>query len=246
MYIDIVDLRNFYTEPLGLVARSLIGRRLKRAWPSMKGLRLVGIGYATPYLAEFAPEAERLAALMPAAQGVVNWPASGANVSALVLDDELPLPDASIDRILMVHCLEMAHDPREVLREIWRVLAPGGRLLLIVPNRRGIWAHLETTPFGFGSPFGRGQLTALLREAMFSPIGWSEALSLPPLSRRLIRSGENWERIGAALWPGFGGVLVVEATKLLYRGVPARRRARERLSPALRPVLAPPGTARDA
>lgn len=243
MNIDIVDLRAFYTERLGLVARRLIGRRIREHWPSVTGLRLVGIGYATPYLPPFAAEAERLIAFMPAAQGVVNWPSQGPNAAALVLDDDLPLPDASIDRVIAVHSLEMAENARDLLREIWRVLAPGGRVILVVPNRRGVWAHVERTPFGVGSPFTRGQLTALLRETMFSPLSWSEALSMPPMSRWLYRTGLNWERLGAALWPGFGGVLVVEATKLLYQGIPARRRPRERLAPALRPALIPPGAA---
>jgi SAM-dependent methyltransferase len=247
MYVDIVDLRSFYAERLGLVARRLIGRRIKEFWPSVDGLSLVGIGYASPYLGPYRAEAERTLAFMPAAQGVVNWPASGPNVAALVLDDDFPLPDSSVDRVIVVHCLEMAQNPGDVLREIWRVLTPGGRAILVVPNRRGLWAHVEATPFGSGSPFSRTQLTALLRETMFSPLHWAEALSLPPLSRQLIRTGTNWERIGAALWPGFGGVLIVEATKLLYRGIPAKRKKAGRLTPSLRPALIPPpASARDS
>jgi len=241
MYLDVVDLRAFYGERLGLVARRLIGQRLKERWPSVAGESLLGIGYATPYLRNLGEGALRVIAFMPATQGVVNWPREGPNAVALVADDALPLPDASIDRVLVVHSLELAANERDQLREIWRVLAPGGRVMLVVPNRQGIWARSETTPFGHGRPFGRTQLTALLREAMFSPVGWTEALAVPPFRRRSwLRTGETWERVGRALWPAFAGVVIVEATKQLYQGIPARERA-SALEPAFRPVLIPPG-----
>jgi SAM-dependent methyltransferase len=239
MYLDIVDLRAFYAERLGGIARRLICEKLKRHWPSVAGARVVGVGYAAPYLAEIAADAERVIALMPAIQGVVNWPAAGPNAAALVEDDALPLPDASIDRVLAIHSLEMAGSARDQLREIWRVLVPGGRVILVVPNRRGIWARGEATPFGYGRPFSRGQLTALLRDALFSPLGWSEALAVPPIPwRPWVRTGAVWERVGVTLWPAFAGVVIVEATKQLYQGIPAR--ARGKLKPALRPAFLPP------
>ncbi len=184
MYLDVVDLRAFYDDRLGRIARRLIGVRLKSFWPSVADDRVLGIGYATPYLREYLRDAERVLAFMPAAQGVVNWPSDGRNAATLIADDALPLPDASVDRVLVVHALEMTASAPDLLREIWRVLAPGGRLIVVVPNRSGIWARVETTPFGFGRPFGRGQLTGLLREAMFSPRGWTEALAFPPFRWR--------------------------------------------------------------
>jgi SAM-dependent methyltransferase len=173
MYLDVVDLRAFYGERLGLVARRLIGQRLRAHWPSVAGESLLGIGYATPYLRNIGDGAERIIAFMPATQGVVNWPRDGPNAAALVAEVALPLPDASIDRVLVIHSLELAANARDQLREIWRILAPGGRVLIVVPNRAGIWARLEATPFGYGRPFGRTQITTLLRDAMLSPMGWS-------------------------------------------------------------------------
>jgi len=232
MYLDVVDLRAFYASRLGVVARHLIGRRLVKRWPTLAGESVLGMGYATPYLEDLATNAERVLALMPAAQGVVTWPLEGPNQAALVEEDALPLPDASIDRVLIVHCLEMVADPHDHLREIWRVLTPGGRVILVVPNRSGIWARTEKTPFGHGQPYGSGQLTGLLREAQLSPFGWTEALALPPIRGPWLRSGTTWERVGRTLWPAFAGVIIVEATKQLYQGIPA-----------LRPAWIPPGAA---
>jgi SAM-dependent methyltransferase len=140
---------------------------------------------------------------------------------------------------MLVHALEMTNDPGALLREVWRVLASGGRLLAVVPNRRGLWARMDTTPFGHGRPYSRSQINQLLRETWFTPTGWSEALYVPPIARGwFLRSAVAWERTGATLSAPFAGVHLVEATKQVYRAIPARREKR-RLVPALEPALAP-------
>ncbi len=246
MSLDVVDLRNFYGHRLGAVARHFVGRGLRKRWADTRGLRVLGLGYATPYLGLFRDEAERCLAFMPAAQGVVQWPRTGPALSALVEELELPLPDAAVDRVLLVHALEMANDPTALLREVWRVLAAGGQLLAVVPNRRGVWARMDNNPFGHGRPYSRLQITALLRDAWFTPVSWSEALYVPPIERGwFLRSAVAWERTGAAISAPFAGVHIFEATKQVYRAIPAQRKKRV-LIPALPPVLAPSpgGTAR--
>jgi SAM-dependent methyltransferase len=239
MSMDVVDLRNFYAQRLGVVARRFVGRGVRARWADTAGLRVLGIGYPTPYLGLFREHSERCLAFMPAAQGVVKWPSAHPALTALVDADELPLPDGSIDRLLMVHALELSHDAPALLREAWRVLAPGGRLLAVVPNRRGVWARLETTPFGHGRPYSRTQITQLLRETWFTPVGWTEALYVPPIPRGwFLRTAVAWERAGASISAPFAGVHIVEATKQVYRAIPARREKR-RLVPALEPALAP-------
>ena len=242
--MDVVDLRNFYAQSLGVVARRFIGNGIRARWHDAHGLRLLGVGYATPYLGLFREEAERCLALMPAPQGVVRWPSARPALTALVEEDELPLTDSAVDRVLLVHSLEMSADPAELLREAWRVLAAGGRLMAVVPNRRGVWARMDTTPFGQGRPYSRSQITQLLRDTWFTPTGWGEALYVPPIARGwFLRSAVAWERTGATLSAPFAGVHIVEATKQVYRAIPARREKR-RLVPALQPVLAPsPGAA---
>ena len=238
MNLDVVDLRNFYGEPLGRTVRMLLRQRLRVMWPRVSGDRILGLGYATPYLRPFHAEAERVLGFMPARQGVVNWPADGPSATALVDEVNLPLPTSSIDRVILSHFLESADNPADSLREIWRVMAPGGRLIAIVPNRTGVWARVETTPFGVGRPFSRGQIDRLLKDSLFSPIDWQGALFSAPFARRfLIRSAPALEKLGATLWPALSGVIIVEATKQLYHGLPARSRAK--FMPNFRPVLMP-------
>src|SRR5919197_4277213 len=206
MSIDVVDLRGFYAQRLGTVARRFVGRGIRSHWADTRGRRLVGLGYATPYLGLFREEAERCLAFMPAAQGVTKWPTAAPTLSRLVDETELPLPDAAVDGVLLVHALEMSHNPMTVLREVWRVLASGGRLLAVVPNRRGLWARMDTTPFGHGRPYSRSQIVSLMRDAWFTPVSWSEALYVPPFQRSwFLRSAGAWERIGATLSAPFAG-----------------------------------------
>ena len=168
MQMDVKDLRDFYDSPLGVTVRRLLRQRIRERWTRVHGEVVIGLGFAIPYLSPFRGEAAVLGAFMPAAQGVIAWPPDGPRQSVLVEEGALPLPDSSVDRLLMVHSLELSEQVRPLLREVWRVLKPEGRLLLIVPNRRGPWARFDTTPFGHGRPYSRGQLEGLLLNAMLA------------------------------------------------------------------------------
>src|SRR3954468_22486642 len=181
MTIDVVDLREFYSRRLGIVARQMINRGIRERWPNADGQRVLGIGYPTPYLGLFREDAERCLAFMPAAQGVLKWPTGRPALATLVDQYSLPLPDAAVDRILLVHALEMSDDPAGLLREVWRVLAPSGRVIAVIPNRRGVWTRTDNTPFGHGRPYSRSQITQLLRQTWFTPTSWGEALFMPPV-----------------------------------------------------------------
>ncbi len=239
MNSDIVDLRSFYASLLGRLAERSIAMALSSVWSTSPNERLVGLGYTLPWLDRFKTDCERVFAFMPATQGAVTWPAGGPSATALVFDEELPLVDSSIDRMLLVHSLEHAESPRETLKEVWRVLSPNGRIVIVVPNRRGVWARFEHTPFGTGRPFSRSQLSELLRDANFTPSAWSEALLFPPSKKRFMMRFHNiLERTGRRFWPIFSGVIIVEAQKRVYQGIPVAKRASRRV---FVPVLSPQG-----
>lgn len=215
MLLDAGELVTFYASPLGRMVRRLVGARLRAVWPRCGGQTVVGHGYATPYLGHFQA-ARHLVGVMPASQGAVRWPTDRPGRVVLAENDQIPLPDESVDRLLAVHSLEGATDPRHQLREFWRVLRAEGRLTVVVPNRRGVWARVDATPFGSGRPYSRGQLDRLLRDALFHPMQSRGALYMPPLAPRLLLAGGSTvERIGSSVWPGFSGVVIVEASKQL-------------------------------
>lgn len=230
MFSDVVDLREFYESPLGQVARRMIRRRLRELWPDVARESVLGLGFATPYLQPFVSEAERVVAVMPARQGIIHWPSKravtggdtmrgGGNRVALADEVALPFPDLFFDRVLMVHALEGTEQLRPMLREVWRVLKASGRMIVVVPNRRGIWARFDHTPFGHGHPYTHGQLSRLMRDTLFTPMAEETALYLPPVrSRMALASADAVERVGHGWFHGFAGVNLLEAGKQLYAG----------------------------
>lgn len=223
MWTDVIDLNAFYRSRLGATARRLIQRRIRDLWPDVHNLSVVGIGYATPYLKIFRGEAERVLAVMPAYQGVTPWPRQEKSLVSLSEETQLPFGDLSVDRILVVHMLENTERLRDTLQEAWRVLNGVGKIIVVVPARRGFWSRNERTPFGHGKPFSHGQLTRLLRDTNFDPGDAVRALYIPPVRRQAwLHFADPVERFGSRMFSRFGGVHIVEATKQVYSASPAK------------------------
>jgi len=108
MIMDVVALREFYASRLGEAAVASVSASISAMWHQSHGERFMGLGYPVPWLERFSPDCERTICMMPAAQGALQWPSSQNPATALTYDDELPLRDGSVDRILMVHFLEHA------------------------------------------------------------------------------------------------------------------------------------------
>jgi len=219
MHLDVIDLRKFYyTTRLGRLAQRALRDQLRRIWPDVKGQTLVGFGFAAPLLRPFKEEAARTLCLMPAQQGVCPWPGEGPNLAALVEETLWPLPHGFADRIVVAHGLETCERPNALLQEIGRVLAPAGRALFLVPNRSGIWARRDATPFGYGRPYSVGQLEKTLADHDFTAERHEAALYMPPSHKRFwLRMGLAFERVGQRIdAQHFAGVALVEVTKLVY------------------------------
>ncbi|GHF11784.1 methyltransferase type 11 [Kordiimonas sediminis] len=225
MQPDVLTYNRFYQRPLGAAAASIVGDMVMRHTPHVSGKRVVGLGYSLPYLERLMAEGALPVAFMPARQGVCHWPDSASPLSALVDVYDLPLADSSVDMVIAVHALEHANRPAAFLREIWRVLVPGGKVMIIVPNRRRMWAALEATPFGHGRPYSKGQLYTLMEDQMLSPLGWSTALMQPPCGIKLFAKSMRFvETPVRILGKNLGGALMVHADKQMYGTVVKSRR----------------------
>ena len=234
MHLDVLDLRTFYYRTgLGRAAQKAIRDQVQELWPPQQGLSVAGFGFAVPLLRPYLAEGRRVIGLMPAQQGVMPWPAGMANVAVLCEETLWPLDAGQVDRLVLMHGLETSEHPSAVLDECWRVLAPEGRVLFIVPNRAGLWARRDATPFGFGRPYSLGQLQAQIEAHGFTAERHGAALFTPPSHQRFwLRTGPIWERAGRRLSRHYaGGVLMVEARKQVLG--PLRP---ERLEPARRPL----------
>lgn len=226
IHADLGSIDDFYSRPLGQHTTRLLGNLINELLADTRGQNILCCGYGLPFLEPMADKARSTLAFMPAAMGVRNWPTSGANSTALVDLNRLPLPDSSFDAVLVVHGLEFALDADGFLAEIWRVLVPAGKAVVVVPNRRGFWSRSDHTPFGYGHPFTRRQLNRIISSNGFRLCRSHSALYSPPFegrqTRRLLGPAE---KLGRPLWRNFAGVLVQEAEKRLLAGVPKAKPA---------------------
>lgn len=215
----------FYATPRGATAAAVLRDRLTAFWPELRGMNVLGLGYAEPYLPLWQDTAYRCIAATPAALA----PAGGRQ-ACLVTEERLPFPDLSFDRILLVHGVEAADDLRRLLREVWRVLKDDGRILVVAPNRLGVWAHAEATPFGHGTPYSARQIAALLAASLFRPERRDAALFVPPVTWGLVLRGwPVWEQVGHAVATDLAGVTLIEAVKDAYAALPVAAVARRQV-----------------
>ncbi len=230
MAIDARDAAEFYATPLGGLTARLLRRKLAALWPRCAGQSVLGLGFAGPFLQQWRAQARLCAALSPQQMGAAAWPPGRASLACLAEEEALPFADFSFDRILLVHGLEQADNARRILREAWRLLKDDGRLIVVVPNRRGLWAYAEGTPFGHGQPYSQGQLARLLGSLFFQVEAREAALFAPPLHWRLnLKAFDACERLGQALAPQFSGLTIAEARKDIHAVMPLRRRASRRV-----------------
>jgi len=245
MAIGIEELTAFYKSPLGRICRRLIRELIKDLAGDIENKRIVGLGYTPPYVAQFLDKAERVMAFMPARQGTIRWPEDAPSHSVMVDPLELPLTDAAVDMVIAVHGFEHVSDAEELMRELWRVTAPGARLLIVVPRRRGLWAQRDNTPFGAGHPFSKSQLARLLRDHSFTPETWRDALYLPPTNAELVISSARAFEVGGRLFgSALAGLLAVRARRENYPAIARRVRTGFRVTMPELGVPALPSTTR--
>lgn len=203
------ELRSYYATRDGQRVARQLAATMAPAIRRGPTARLLALGYCAPLLRGLAPaDFERLALVMPEGAGVRRWPRGRPNCAVQADGLHLPFTEAMFDQALLAHSLEFAEPPRKLLRELWRVLAPAGELVLIVPNRLGLWTHFEATPFGQGRPWGKGELSRLLQESMFEPVSCRTALVAPPVK------GLRWlDKPLTRVARRFGGIHFVLARK---------------------------------
>jgi len=225
MAIDARDADGFYATALGRMTAGLLRQKLLALWPDCAGMSILGLGYTGPYLQLWREQARASIAVSPAHMGSAPWPAGRASLACTVEEDALPFPDLMFDRILLVHGLEHADNARRCLREAWRLLKDDGRIIIVVPNRRGVWAYAESTPFGHGQPYSEGRIGRVLGSLFFRVEKQDAALFAPPLNwRSNLRAFHQWERAGRTIAPQLAGLTIAEATKDVLGIIPARRR----------------------
>jgi SAM-dependent methyltransferase len=94
--------------------------------------------------------------------------ARGLDVRQADLANGLPFPDASFDTVFCSHTLEHVYSPFPLLLECHRVLAPGGSLVLILPNSMNL--RRATFMRGHVNYYDVDNVYYVLRSAGFAPL----------------------------------------------------------------------------
>lgn len=231
---DVVGLKQFYASALGRYVQSRVLSAMARVWSAPNGEAVLGLGYAAPYL-DAMHQAELSVAVMPPAQGAIYWPPSQANRTAMARETSLPFKPEIFNRVVVAHLVEHGAHTDELLDEVWRVLAPSGRVIMIVPNRLSLWARSASTPFGYGKPYSLAQCRALLANHQLTYLQATPVLFIPPRGWRwVLKCAGVMDILGPMFWPMLGGIWLIEAEKQIYASVmqPVTVSRRAMLSPA--------------
>lgn len=226
MNIDIIDLKEFYRSPLANNVHMVLKKMLTRLRSSSSNCssKTLFVGFGAPY----ANQNNHEFLFMQAHMGVLAWPDKPNNRALLAYENEWAFADHTFDEIIIIHGLEYAQHAGNVLEECYRCLRPEGRLVVIVPNRRGIWVRSDKTPFGFGQPYTLTQLLQVLKKCEFVPIDAVRGLYTSPSSTWLGNlCSWTFECIATRTLQKFSGLVGVAAIKRVYAGIPAKRIAKE-------------------
>ena len=129
----------------------------------------------------------------------------------------LPLASESLDRVLSVTALEFIDQSQQALSEMWRVVRPGGRLVVGVLNAWSPWAWTrrresqdQETPFSNAHFYRPCEFVTALRR--LGPVTWSSSVFVGPGGQGL-RWAWRLERVGRVLLKPFGALLVGRVIK---------------------------------
>lgn len=155
-------------------------------------------------------------------QGRITHPPVPLPAVQLVAEpDELPLESDSVDAVIAHHCLEFAHNPHQVLREVQRVLTPQGQLLVVgfnpysLQGAGGRLRRIAGNPLWQAHhPVSERRLTDWLHLLGLEVQEVSWMYAVPPLgSGRLHRGLKHLDTWAAGHNLPVGGVYVLHATK---------------------------------
>ncbi len=209
----------WFASPVGRVVDRLQGalvEHLARPWPGERALDVgTGTGHYATRLAErglHVTGCDASNVMLGAARAKcadVTW--------CLASAERLPFDDGAFDLVLSVTMLEFVRDPEGALAEMWRVTAPGGRLVVGVLNAESAWgrfyrqqAERAETPFRHARLYTPERLLGALR--MFGRPRWGSSVFFAP-SGRWVWAADGLEWLGQHLWLSQGTLLVGRVDK---------------------------------
>lgn len=234
MNAGIIGLQDWFESPAGAYLLAWEQQKLDLAVVDIFGYHALQLGL---------PALDALAANRMPHRWLATAEGVPASRAALQTDyAALPFPESSLDLVVLPHALDSHADPHAVLREVARVLVPGGRVVVSGFNPASLWGlrqgceHL-CRRFNVGAPLlpqgldfiGSRRLRDWLRLLDFEVETGGYGCYRPLMgSEKWLQRWRWMDRAGARWWPFFGAAYVLVAVKRV-RGVhllePAWRKA---------------------
>jgi SAM-dependent methyltransferase len=141
---------------------------LARTGPLAPEAVIVDVGCSTGYVLEDLHRAHPAATLVGVDLVSSGLEKAHENVPSarLIRADvcRLPIADASVDAVVSANVLEHVPDDVAALREIWRILRPGARGVLVIPAGPGMYDYYDRF-LGHERRYGAGELAGKARGA---------------------------------------------------------------------------------
>lgn len=143
---------------------------------------------------------------------------SGSN-NAVANNEELPLANDSIDVIVLHHALDFTDDSHKLLREVTRVLRPGGQMLIIGFNPYSLWGLCKLFKRKVNIPWrgrfiSRGRVTDWLQLLDLHIDTVEFGLHFLPFKfTSLLKHAQRWEKMGSKLRSPLGGAYCILCVK---------------------------------
>jgi SAM-dependent methyltransferase len=215
MTCNVKKLTDFYKTPLGEVVQVYVNDIIKKFIPeTTKNQFILGLGYVIPYLTKNLIQKNTILSFTLDKMGGITWPNTECSQTAIVHCHNLPIANKVVDRLLIVHGLECCENREKLLKEINRIIAPDGEILIVFPNKAGIWSHTSGTPFAYGEHYTMSQLNTILSKNGFTITSEERFLYFPPTQSLYTQAFfAPVEMMGSYFIPYFSGLNAITAKK---------------------------------
>ena len=217
MYQDIIKLEKFYQSELGRAVQDRISSKLKKYIYLHDGEKLGGFGFGEPYLPHLPKKKVSIFNFFSQQGGIKKNILNEKLFNVLLDGEQLPIEDFFLNHIICIHYLEHSENLKKTLRELWRVLAPEGKIYIILPNKKSSWSFSSQSPFSSGFGFSKNQINQVLEDNFFEIQSIDRLVYFPSWNIRLLLSNRFFlEKIGSYFWRFFNGFYLCVATKRIY------------------------------
>lgn len=215
MKIALEKIRKFYKSSLGEQVISCLKPYIHSFLPlTLRHKSILGIGFTEIFIDNTLYEKNIFIHCFP--HFFYNGGAESSIIQNKIFfhDQALPFLNQSVDYAVLMHSCEFFSNSDTFFQELWRVLSPDALMLVIVPNRQGVWSLFDSTPFGYGHPYTISQLKDFLEQKGFLIYEEGSALFYPPLHLKKNSSFFKYlENFGRRYLKKIGGVNIVYAQK---------------------------------